>query len=226
MRRPFFVFALAVAAGAAALAIACTDQTNPSFAAAAPAAEAGSTPDSATATDAAASDAPAVVDAGDGSGSVAGSVGGMPFTSVMSAYWIGTPDLPTTTAIYLVGKQISCADIAASGWSHTIAAGTPIFEMIMASKTPVPGHYTVSTATAPPVGSAEVQYVLAAPARNETRATAGSIDLTSLTNGVGAVGMFDVQFGSGADGGDAGDAGANSLSGTFRAAYCAGGHEP
>jgi hypothetical protein len=226
MRRPFFVFALAVAAWAAGLAVACTDQTNPSFAASGVAADAGSTPDSATGTDTGVADAPAIADAGAGSGSIAGSVSEMPFTSVMSAYWIGTPDLPTTTAIYLVGKQLSCADIGASGWSHTITPGTQIFEMILASKTPVVGHYTVSTATAPPVGSAEVQYVVAAPARNETRSTTGTIDLTSITNGVGAVGMFDVQFPSAADSGDAGDAGANGLSGTFRAAFCAGGHEP
>jgi hypothetical protein len=221
--RPFIVFAFAVASGAAALVIACTDQTNDSFASSSPAVDSGSTPDSTTsATDTGAADAPAAVDAGAGSGSIAGAVGGTPFTTVMSAYWIGVPDSAATTAVYLIGTQLACADLAASGWAHTITAGTPIFEMIMTSKTPVTDHYTVSTASSPPVGSAEVNYIVAAPARNETRSTTGSIDLTSVAAGIEAVGMFDVQFGAS----DGGDAGANSLSGTFRAAYCAGGHEP
>jgi hypothetical protein len=221
--RPFIVFAFAVASGAAALVLACTDQTNDSFASSSPAVDSGSTPDSTTsATDTGATDAPAAADAGAGSGSIAGAVGGTPFTTVMSAYWIGVPDNAATTAVYLIGAQLACADLAASGWAHTITAGTPIFEMIMTSKTPATDHYTVSTATSPPVGSAEVQYIVAAAARNETRSTAGSIDLTSVAAGIEAVGMFDVQFGAT----EGGDAGANSLSGTFRAAYCAGGHEP
>ena len=44
----------------------------------------------------------------------------------------------------------------------------------------------------------------------------------ALAPGVEAVGTFDVHFGAG----DGGDAGGSGLSGTFRAAYCAGGHEP
>ncbi len=225
--RPFAVFSFVIsscAACAAVLAIACTDQTNPSFAQSSPVRDSGVSPDSTTGSgsDTGAEDAPASFDAGAGSGSIAGSVGGMPFTTVMSAYWIGVPDNAASTAVYLVGKELSCADLAAAGWAHTITAGTPIFEMIMTSKTPVADHYTVSTASSPPVGTAEVQYIVAAPTRNETRAVAGSIDLTSIAAGIEAVGAFDVQFGSN----DAGDAAANSLSGTFRAAYCAGGHEP
>jgi len=222
--RPFIVFALAVASGAAALVLACADQTNPPFASEVPVVDSGSAPDTSTRTsgDTGVADAPAPADAGAGSGSIAGAVGGAPFTTVLSAYWIGMPDNAATTAVYLVGKDLGCADISASGWAHTITAGTQVFEMIMTSKTPATGPYTVSTATSPPVGSAEVQYIVAAPGRNETRATTGSIDLTSLAPGVEAVGTFDVHFGAG----DGGDAGGSGLSGTFRAAYCAGGHEP
>ncbi len=223
MRR-FFVLLFAMSSSTAALAAACTDQTNPTFGGGgAPAVDSGgdTATDSAIAADTS-TDAAVVVDAGSGSGAIAGSVGGAPFGTVMSAYWIGVPDVASTTAVYLVGKPIACSDITTSGWAHTIAAGTPIFEMIMATKTPAAGQYTVSTASSPPVGSAEVQYIVAAPARNETRSTTGTIELTTLTAQSEAVGTFSVQFGAT----DGGDAGANSLSGTFTAAYCAGGHEP
>lgn len=219
--RAIVVLVLALSSAAAGLAAACTDQTNPVFGGGSPPLDAATAPDG-TPDDTGVADTGGG-DAGVGSGTIAGSVGGTPFTSVMSAYWIGSPDSAATTAVYLIGKRIACADITASGWSHTIAVGTPIFEMIMATKTPPTASYTVSTATSPPVGSAEVQYVVAAAARNETRATTGSIDLTKLTANTEAVGTFSVQFGA-AD--DAGDAGANSLSGTFAATYCAAGREP
>jgi hypothetical protein len=215
MRRFIVPLLLVVSSAAVALAVGCTDQTNPPFGGGHAASDSGGgtqAEDSATSADTSAADAPSGEDAGVGSGTIAGSVAGAPpFTTVMSAYWIGVPDVAGTTAVYLVGKQLACADITTSGWAHTITAGTPIFEMIMATKMPATGTYTVSTAASPPVGSAEVQYVVAGPTRNETRATAGTIDLTKLIAQTEAVGTFNVQFGAGDGGaGDGGDAGTKS----------------
>ncbi len=158
-----------------------------------------------------------------GSGTVAGSVGGTGFGQVYNAFLIGAPDLATSTAVYLVGKPgVACSDIGQSGWSHLIPTGVPIFEMILITQTPAAGTYAVSAATAP--GSAEVNYIVSAPARNETRATAGTITLSTLTPNVAAAGTFSVQFpGTVVDGGDAG---ASAFDGTFNAVYCAAGHEP
>lgn len=216
-----------LSSGIVGLAAACEDQTNPVFGGGGPLLEAGDQPDSNTDAGTDAADAPSSGDAGIGSGTIAGSVGGSPFTAVMSAYWIGAPDSAATTALYLIGKPIACADITTSGWSHTIAAGTQIFEMILVTKTPPIDRYTVSTAASPPVGGAEVQLIVAAPQRNETRATTGTIDLTKLIANNQAAGTFNVQFGAAGDASDdAGDGGANGLTGTFTAAYCAAGHEP
>lgn len=149
-----------------------------------------------------------------GTGTITGSVKGATFDTVKSAYWIGLPDDPATTAVYLVGASITCADISKSGWSHTITAGTQIFEMIMVGT--APGTFKVTTATAPAAGEAEVQYIFAQPTRNETRANGGSVTLATLTAKTEAKGTFSVTFADVT----------SKLEGTFDAAYCATGHEP
>ena len=230
MRASSFLRILVPAAFVAPAALiafaACTDQVNP-VVTGAPAAEAAAG-DSATDGDTGPEDAGAESGGGvGGSATIAGSVGGVAFTTVMSAYVIGSPDNAATTAVYLIGAPaVGCAAIGASGWGRTIPAGTQIFEMIMATKTPAADTYTVSTAAAPPVGSAEVQYVLAAATKNETRATSGTVTLSTLTPNGPAVGKFKVQFPSSGDAGDGGDAGASALEGTFNAVFCAAGHEP
>ena len=151
---------------------------------------------------------------GGGTGTITGSVKGATFDTVKSAYWIGLPDDPATTAVYLVGASITCADISKSGWSHTITAGTQIFEMIMVGT--APGTFKVTTATAPAAGEAEVQYIFAQPTRNETRANGGTITLATLTAKTEAKGTFSVTFADVT----------SKLEGTFDAVYCATGHEP
>ena len=168
--------------------------------------------DATDATDAADAVADAI-DGGGGSGTITGSVKGAPFDKVVSAYWIGVPDDPATIAVYVVGGAVSCADISASGWSHTIAKGTQIFEMIMAGS--AAGSYKVTSAL-PAAGEAEVQYIFAQPTRNETRSNAGTITLATLTAKTNATGTFSVQFPDGT----------SKLDGSFDAVYCATGHEP
>ena len=158
-------------------------------------------------------DAPAEA-GGSGSGTISGSVKGATFDTVMSSYWIGTPDDPATIAVYLIGKPITCAEISKSGWSHTIPASTQVFEMIMTGS--AAGTYKVSTANPPPAGEAEVQYIFAQPTKNETRANAGTITLGTLTPKSEAIGSFSVQFPDGT----------SKLDGTFDAVYCPTGHEP
>ncbi len=152
-----------------------------------------------------------------GSGTVTGTDvdGGPPFGTVATAIFIGHPDNAATTAIYLVNAPLTCAETAASGWSHTIPMGTHIYEMILTTSTPATGSYSVSGATSPPVGSAEVQLIVAQPTRNETRATTGTVTLATLTAGSKAAGTFSVGFVDG-----------SMLQGSFDAVYCADAHEP
>ena len=164
-------------------------------------------------------DAPLEVasDAGDsgaaGSGTIAGTAGGKTYDTVLSAYWIGAPDVATTTAVYLVAKPIGCADISKSGWSHTIAAGTQVFEMLMWGS--APGTFKVNSAASNP-GDVEVNALIAAPTKSETRGNAGTVTLTTLTATTEAKGTFSVQFPDGT----------SKLDGTFDAVYCPTGHEP
>ena len=228
-----FVFVSLGSCAFVGLVGACTDQVNPSFESSSrsDASSDGARGDATGApVDAGAPDGGDGGDASDdgggrGAGTITGSVGGAAFGPVMSAFWIGMPDVAATTAVYLIGAPVACADITSSGWSHTIPANIKIFEMILQTRAPAAGSYTVS-AGAPPVGGAEVQYIVSSPVRNETRATSGSISLTALTPNTAATGTFGVQFLGAGDAGDAGDAGASMLSGTFNAVYCAAAHEP
>ena len=207
-------FALAACSSSSSSGTALTDAGSSADSAAA---DTGTSPDGASATDAGADAGPLT-----GSGTVTGSVGGVSFGPVLRAYLIGAPDLATTTAIYLVGTPgVACADMNRSGWSHLVAPGIPIYEMILATQTPAAGAYTVSTATTLPAGSAEVNYLTSSPSRTEVRAATGTITLSALTPGVSATGTFSVKFPVTVDGGTA-----DGLDGTFDAVYCAVGHEP
>ena len=166
-----------------------------------------------TAAASAATSAPAGTSAG-GTATISGTVNGHPFNAASTVVWIGNPDDPATMAVYLFDKPMACSDLAKKGWIHSIAAGTKVYEMIVtgsAAKT-----YTPSTAKDIPEGSVEVNFILAAPEKNETRAPGGTVVITSVTPKASIAGTFSTTFPSAGD----------KLEGTFTAVYCPDAHEP
>ena len=101
-----------------------------------------------------------VSDAAGGSGSIDGSIGGTPFGGAAASLWIGAPDDPATTVVYLFSKPVACSDLATPGWDTRIADGTQMLEMKMFGTSPA--TYNVVTTQTPAPGEAAVNYTLSA----------------------------------------------------------------
>jgi hypothetical protein len=157
---------------------------------------------------------PSVSDAGSGSGSVDGSVGGTPFGGAAASLWIGSPDDPATTVVYLFSKPVACGDLATPGWDTRIPNGTQMLEMKMFGTSPA--TYKVVTTQTPAPGEAAVNYTLSTTSGTPTEqvGSGGTITLTKTTASVRATGSFALNFAT------------SNIAGTFDAAFCAGGHEP
>jgi hypothetical protein len=176
------------------------------------------TSDTGTGTEASPNDAAtadvATPPAGSGTGTVTGSVGGTPFGSVATALWAGAPDDPATTVVYVFSKPVACSELATPGWDTRITNGTSVLEM--KSFGTMPASYTVVTTLTPAPGEASVNYTLSSTTGTpkEDGSTMGTVTLTTLTPNVSAKGSFTLTFGT------------SSLSGSFDAVFCPGGHEP
>jgi hypothetical protein len=157
---------------------------------------------------------PSATDAGGGSGSVDGSVGGTPFGGAAASLWIGSPDDPATTVVYLFSKPVTCSELATPGWDTRITNGTQMLEMKMFGTSPA--TYKVVTTQTPAPGEAAVNYTLSATSGTPTEqvGSGGTITLAKTTAGVHATGSFALNFAT------------SNIAGTFDAAFCAGGHEP
>jgi hypothetical protein len=153
-------------------------------------------------------------DATSGSGTVTGSADGTPFTTAAMALWIGAPDAPDTTVVFVFSKPVACSDLAAPGWDKRITDATQFLEMKMFGA--APATFTVTGSLTPAPGEASVNYTLSSTTSTpvETSATSGTVTLTQLIASKNATGSFALAFSS------------NKLSGTYDAVYCPGGHEP
>jgi hypothetical protein len=151
---------------------------------------------------------------GTGTGTIAGSVAGAPFGSVATALWAGAPDDPATIVAYLFSKPVACSELATPGWDTRITNATSVLEMKAFGTTP--GGYQVVTTPTPAPGEASVNYTLSSTSGTpkEDGSTKGTVTLTAVTPNVAAKGSFTLTFGT------------STLSGSFDAAYCPGGHEP
>lgn len=144
---------------------------------------------------------------------IAGRAGGAPFTQVAAAFVIESPDSDATTVIYLLSKPARCLDLSFSGWDRTIAKGTLVLELKVLGKTP--GSFLVVTAPTLSLREGSADWTRTDEAQPvEVRSTGGWITLDSLSPRGPATGTFSLEFGS------------DRLTGTFNAAFCAGGHEP
>lgn len=140
--------------------------------------------------------------------------------------WIGNPDTPGTTVIYLLSKPYPCSATAwakASGWDTKVPAGTLMLEFKLAAPPPTifPTMYTVITTNpalpAPPTagnGFAFWNSFTSTPAIGETSASGSNVTVTAMNANTNVTGTFNLMFG------------ANPLTGSFDAKYCAPAGEP
>src|SRR6267142_2736646 len=99
-------------------------------------AESADEPDQPVAMDSAVSCSTTDADVPTGSGIIAGSGDGTPFTSVATALWLGAPDSDATTVVHLFAGPVACAELCAAGWDQRIRTGTQILELKMLGKSP------------------------------------------------------------------------------------------
>ncbi|MGH7284273.1 MAG: hypothetical protein ACRELY_22325 [Polyangiaceae bacterium] len=151
---------------------------------------------------------------GGGGGTISGSPGGSPFSSVATSYVIGAPDDQATTVVFVFSKPVACADLGNPGWDQRITDGTQILELKAFGTSPA--DFNVVTTLTPAPGEASVNYTLSSTTGtpNEIGASGGTLTLSTLSAGATATGSFALMFG------------ADHLTGTFDAIYCPGGHEP
>ena len=174
----------------------------------------GATPsDTGTPGDDATTDSPGG-DGAAGGTTVRGSADGTPFDTAAMALWLGKPDDPATTVVYVFSKPVKCADLATPGWDTRITDKTQFLEMKTFGLTP--RTYTVTKSLTPAPGEASVNYTLSATTGTpkETSSGGGTVTLKTVVATTNVTGSFDLTFGS------------NKVSGTYDAAFCPGGSEP
>jgi hypothetical protein len=149
-----------------------------------------------------------------GNGSLSGTYGSEAINPVVAAYWVGKPTSPDESAggpfVYLFSTPVTCDQLStASAWVTNLPAGAQALEAIIGTTTP-----GAAVSASPHAGAnvAEVNYFFG-HSTAESRATTGTVTLTSYTPGVAVDGVVDVAFPSG------------NAKGSFHATWCPGGHE-
>jgi hypothetical protein len=158
---------------------------------------------------------PVPVDApADEQSTIAGAAGGTPFTHVAAAFVIESPDSDATTVVYLFSNPVRCLDLSFAGWDRAVSKGTLVLELKLLGT--APGTFLAVTDRALSVREATAEWMRtsADPPPVEVRSKGGFIRLETLSARGPATGSFSLDFG------------ASRLTGTFKAAFCAGGHEP
>jgi hypothetical protein len=145
-----------------------------------------------------------------GTGKVEGKAdGATAFGSVGNALWIGAPDSPTETVLFLFSRPIRCDEILKVGWDGRIAPDAQMFEVVAIGT--APGTYDVPGTASPLRGQVAHTFLENGFERD---ATSGAVTLTMVSAGKSITGNFSVLFE------------ANAMTGTFDAAWCARGVEP
>ncbi len=159
--------------------------------------------------------APVPVDApADEQGTIAGAAGGTPFNRVAAAFVIESPDSDATTVVYLFSNPVRCLDLSFSGWDRAVSNGTLVLELKLLGKAPGTFLAVKDGALSVREATAEWMRTSADPPPVEVRSRGGFITLETLSARGPATGAFSLDFG------------ASRLTGTFKAAFCPGGHEP
>jgi hypothetical protein len=136
---------------------------------------------------------------------VTGTIADAGFGAVAKAYWIGKPgagSLPTQ--IYLSGAPLDCSAIAAPLWDKTIG-NEPLLELGVRGSTP--NSYRVGI-------DAEASYLPNGTSAFNPSADSGTVAIQEVYAATNIAGSFHLNFG------------ADTLTGSFDAAYCGNGVEP
>ena len=158
-------------------------------------------------------DALAMANAQPGSGVITGSADGRPFTDA-AAFVIESPDVESTTVIYIFSKPVRCVDLSFSEWDRHLPRGTTFLTLKISG--PAQRQLNAVKTETPGPGEAVANYARSAAPEipNETRATSGSVTLMTFVPRSFATVSFLLAFGS------------NPLIGDITATFCPGGHEP
>lgn len=153
-----------------------------------------------------------------------GGLGGRPFGPVLGGWFIGHPDAPQTTVIYLFDRFVDCHDATVRfgtlGWDLRLPMPTSFLELkpvgprpVQAPPTPA-GDYVITMSMTPASGEAVVNHsAVSAGAANEVFATSGVVTVQSIS-AADVSGRFTAVFPAG------------SLQGSFSVGFCDVGVEP
>jgi hypothetical protein len=145
-----------------------------------------------------------------GTGAITGKVDGLTeFGAVKSALWIGQPDDPADTVVFLFSTAVTCAELEKVGWDGRVELTSQMFELV--AKGTTAGSYP-----APP---GEINHTFAKTGA-ERGAQSGTLTLKEGDTGRGLSGGFTATFE------DAALGQSYPLSATFTAVYCPTGKEP
>ena len=155
-----------------------------------------------------------------GQTTVSGTINGAPFNTAATTFFIGHPDVASTTVVYLFSKPVNCHDSAIQfgtmGWDTRLPVDTQVLKLKTFGTTAA--TYTVvkppATGTPSP-GQALAAHELIKATPVQTSSGSGTVTLTSVTPGTLVQGSFSVAF-----------TGTDQLNGTLEAAFCDVGVEP
>jgi hypothetical protein len=134
---------------------------------------------------------------------ISGSVMGMRFDVAATSYWIERPALGgAPTQLYLSDERLACQAISAPGWDKTLGMTSQVLEIGLSGTTVSTFHIRTD---------ADANY-LGGP--YNPSADGGTVTIAEVHASQNVVGSFDIHFG------------ADALSGTFDASFCATGVEP
>jgi hypothetical protein len=137
-----------------------------------------------------------------GANTVSGSIQGVPWRSVASAWWIGMPDAPPPTAfVFLLEKPTACAALSTPNWDKIIGN-----EQVLEIEIRKPAVATMQVPAEAAAAYLRGEY--------NPSAESGTVTVSRIDAGKTLAGSFDARF--------AGE----PLNGTFEASYCASGVEP
>jgi hypothetical protein len=137
-----------------------------------------------------------------GPNTVSGTIQGVPWHQVASAWWIGMPDAPPPTAfVFLLEGPTTCAAISTPNWDKVIGD-----EQVLEIEIRNPAVATMSVPAEAAAAYLRREY--------NPSAESGTVTLSRIDAGKSMAGSFDALF--------AGEA----LKGSFAAAYCPSGVEP
>lgn len=156
----------------------------------------------------------AAADATSAANSISGTAMGQPFSEVGATWYIGKPDTPTDTVVFVFNMPVACDQITKAGWDSKLPKGALSLEMGMKGSK-LDTYPVVSTPTPAP-GEAFVNISLTkGSGANEVGALSGKLVLEQYVAQTSAKGSFELVL-----------PGGEQLNGTFDAKYCAGGREP